>query len=276
MGKIYAASYGDIHFDGFDFLAGLCYDDPPLYKGPLLASLTRASCWKGTEIQLFPIIIKKNSCSGFLVTSFLSLFQLARHSCLCDAKVSSSSEFERRFKCLGGRMTIFVRVFALPVPFLSLLLALSLTHERQHETKIYGGGRSGGEGGYRGRDGQGGGGQCGRRRQHAWCVLLLQIWQMCACIRGLIYLCMHMPPTHARPYTRTDTATQRHRDTETQRHRDTEAHIYADTRRHKTPRHIHTCTRARHTHNAHAHVTHTSVQMMNMYFCNRGRVQGRS
>ena len=64
-------------------------------------------------------------------------------------------------------MTILVRVFALPVPFPSLLHALSLTHERQHETKIYGGGRSGGEGGYRERDGQGGGGQCGSGRQHA-------------------------------------------------------------------------------------------------------------
>ena len=82
-----------------------------------------------------------------------------------------------------------------------------------------------------------------------------------------------MPPTHARTYTRTDTATQRHRDTETQRHRDTQTHRYADTRRHKTPRHILTCTRARHTHNAHMHVAHTSVQMRNVYVCNRGCVQ---
>ena len=63
-------------------------------------------------------------------------------------------------------MTILVRVFALPVPFPSLLLALSLTHEKQHETKIYGGGRSGGEGGYRGRGGKGGGGQCGSGSMH--------------------------------------------------------------------------------------------------------------
>ena len=70
---------------------------------------------------------------------------------------------------------------------------------------------------------------------------------------------------------RSRSETQRHRDTETQRLTDMQTH--ADTRRHKTPRHIHTCTRARNTHNAHAHVTHTSVQMMNVYFCNRGRVQ---
>ena len=168
-------------------------------------------------------------------------------------------------------MTIFVRVFALPVPFLSLLLALSLTHERQHETKIYGGGRSGGEGGYRGRDGQGGKGQCGRRRQHAWCVLLLQIWQMCACIRGLIYLCMHMPPTHARPYTRTDTATQRHRDTETQRHRGT--HICRHTQTQDTPTHTHMHTRTSHTQCSRARHTHKCANDACAFWQQRARTK---
>jgi len=111
-------------------------------------------------------------------------------------------------------MTILVRVFALPVPFPSLLHALSLTHEKQHETKIYGGGRSGGEGGYRGRGGQGGGGQCGSGRQHAWRVLLLQIWRMCACIRGLrmsVDIFVYANASH----TRTHVYTHRHSDTET-------------------------------------------------------------
>jgi len=42
------------------------------------------------------------------------------------AKVSSRSEFARRFKCLGGDNTIFARVFALPVLLPSLFHKQSL------------------------------------------------------------------------------------------------------------------------------------------------------
>jgi len=81
---------------------------------------------------------------------------------------------------------------------------------------------------------------------------------------------MQMPPTHARTYTRTDTATQRHRDTQTHRHTDTQICRHMQTQDTQT----HTqCTSARDTHNAHAHVAHTSVQMMNVYVCNRGCLQ---
>ena len=149
-------------------------------------------------------------------------------------------------------MAILVRVFALPVPFPSLLLALSLTRETARDQDIRRGTQWGR--GWLQRKGWPGWGRSVWQRQAACMARTLATnmadvrvhsWLAHEC--GYICVCICLPHTHARIHAQT----QRHRDIETQTHRDTETQRHTYMQTHAGTRHPDTYT------HAHAHVTHT-------------------